>query len=242
MIRLLKLVALASFYETRFYLRHKEAFFFSLIFPTFLFILFGNIWGSGINGSAYITFLLSGILGMTIASDALFGIGPIVKIYNENGITKLLKSLPFNVMIHFFGVFASRIIAAILAIAVICMCTILVFDVTPSIENITTFIVGAIAGTFLFGFLGLTISFVFHLDMGKGILNFIYFPMLFLSGAFYPTDALPNVLYFFSYFLPLTHLIDFLRGEWNYIYIILGWIMVFMLVFYLVFNKRDVKR
>ena len=75
-------------YQLLIYLRIKQAVFFSIAFPVFLFVIFGNIWGVN---EGYIPFLLSGIIGMTIASDGLFAVGPVIREYYTNGLIKYFR-------------------------------------------------------------------------------------------------------------------------------------------------------
>ena len=42
----------------------------------------------------------------------------------------------------------------------------------------------------------------------------LFFPMLFLSGAGLPQEMLPDSLVTFSQFLPLTHVVNLLKGLW----------------------------
>ena len=42
----------------------------------------------------------------------------------------------------------------------------------------------------------------------------IFYPMLFLSGAGFPLELLPDKVRQFSNFLPLTHVVTLLRGLW----------------------------
>lgn len=54
----IKVLYKGTILETKFFLRNKEAFFFGLIFPLFLFILFGNLWES----EETLKFLFTGII------------------------------------------------------------------------------------------------------------------------------------------------------------------------------------
>jgi ABC-2 type transport system permease protein len=42
----------------------------------------------------------------------------------------------------------------------------------------------------------------------------LFYPMLFLCGAGFPSEALPESLRSFSRFLPLTHVVTLLEGLW----------------------------
>lgn len=237
----IKSIVLLTYMEILSHLRVKEAFFFGFVFPVFLYILFGNIWGSEANKNYY-SFLLTGVISMTIASDSIFGIGPVMRTYKTNNIIKFLKNLPVGIIYYFIGFFISRIVLMVLAIFLLILIGILVFGVSLSFHDLGRIILGIILGISMFAFLSLNLSFFAKAERGRGILSFVFFIMLFLSGAFYPVEALPRMMGIISNFLPLTHLTLFLRGEQIYFWVILGWILVMGFVFYWLFNKLSVKR
>lgn len=107
-MKALRVIGWSSYLQTLSFLRVKEALFFSLAFPIFLFALFGYIWG-GLEDQEYVSYLFTGILGMTIANDALYGFGPIVKNLHTNNLLKVIKCSPTPVMYHFTGLFLSRV-------------------------------------------------------------------------------------------------------------------------------------
>jgi ABC-2 type transport system permease protein len=64
-------------------------------------------------------------------------------------------------------------------------------------------------------FIGLGLVFASKIKDMQGysvIMNFVVFPLFFLSGALYPLDNLPAWLRALSYFDPLTYGVDGLRG------------------------------
>ena len=81
---MIKILGQSTYYQFLMFLRIKQAVFFSLVFPVFLFFIFGNLWGTA--DKDYISLLLSGIIGMTVASDGLFAVGPVVKEYYSSGL------------------------------------------------------------------------------------------------------------------------------------------------------------
>ncbi len=234
-------IALASAYlETMSFFRVKESFFFSFIFPVFLFVLFGKIWGA--TYSDYIPFLLSGVIGMTIASDALFSIGPIIRLYHANHIIKFLRNLPMNILAHFSGMFISRIVALVIAVFFVSLSSIIFFHHQPSYKQFTFYLLGSVVGVLLFSFLGLFLSSLSNRQAGRGFINLLFFVMIFLSGCFYPIQRLPHSLQAVAQFLPLTHLLDFIRQDVHVIWYLMVWTVVFMLMFYFTFYKKQVKR
>ncbi len=240
MIKTFRTIFISIVLETILTFRIKEGIFFGIIMPVFLFVLFGYIWGGANPG--YVHFLLSGIIGMSILSDGMYGIGPVMKIYQERHILKYIRNLPINILVYFIGFFFSKIIIMCLVIFLISVSSILFFNLYPTGNEIFLFFIGAILGTLLFGFLSLIISFTTKADASRGLNSFLFFVMMFICGTFFPIDNFPGFLKLISKILPLTHLLNFMRGDLFYLNIVILWILVFASTFYLVFTKSSIKR
>lgn len=227
-----------SLLETKFFLRNKESFFFGIIFPIFLFFLFGNIWGD----REYLKFLLTGVIGMTISADAFLGVGPVIKTYKDYGILKLLKILPFNPLIYFTSIFLSRIICSFISLFLLILSALLFFKMKFSFIELSVYSIGIIIGVLLFSFFSLSVSLIFEPKGGRGILNFLYFTMLFVSGTFYPLEIMPDILIKLSYLSLLMYLNYFLRGTFLFLIPLLIFIFIFAGVSIILFKKREEKR
>jgi ABC-2 type transport system permease protein len=71
----------------------------------------------------------------------------------------------------------------------------------------------AVFGGILFVTMGLAISGVARTEeVAAPVTNLISMPMMFLSGVFFPLDALPGVVTIVTQFLPLTFLADAIRA------------------------------
>lgn len=202
-------------------------------------IAFGSIWG---NQPDYIPFILSGIIGMTIASDGLFAIGPVIKEYYSNGLIKYLRKLPFNILLHFIGLIISRIISLICIVFLLCITAFLMFGQTVTSSEIVNFIIGIFIGLFVFSFIGLVISFSgIKQGADKGIVNFIYFIILFTSNAFYPVGEFNKQIGYIGNALPLNHILSILRGDGaNFVLVI--WILFLGIIFMFLFKNVKFKR
>jgi len=234
---MLRILTQSVYYQLLIFLRIKQAVFFTVAFPTFLFIIFGSIWGT--KQEDYVSFLLSGIIGMTIASDGLFAIGPVIKEYYSNGLIKYLRKLPFNILLHFVGLIISRVISLILIVIMLCLTAYLMFNYRVTFSELISFIVGVFIGLFVFSFLGLVITFSgIKQGADKGIINFIYFIILFTSNAFYPVGEFNKLIGFIGNILPLNSILSILRGD-NMSFILLFWIIIPMTLFFFLF--RNVK-
>jgi ABC-type multidrug transport system permease subunit len=228
------------YYHLLNFLRVKQAVFFTLAFPLFLFIVFGNIWG--LNSKEYISMLFTGVLGMTIASDGLFAIGPVVKEYYASGMIKYLRRLPIHVLTYFFGLIISRILSLLVVLVLLCGISVLLFDYVPQLHQIFNMAIGIVIGLIVFSFIGLCLSFsgIKH-GAEKGLTNFVFFGVLFTSNAFYPVEMLNNFVGKIGNALPMNPVLRLLRGEdlqWYYVL----WLVVPLFVFTFLFRKVKFNR
>lgn len=236
---MLRILGYTVYYQLIIFLRIKQAVFFSFAFPIFLFLIFCSIWGS--TAENYVSFLLTGILGMTIASEGLLAIGPVIKQYYASGLIRYLKKLPFNILLHFVGLIISRMISLFYVTIFLCLIAIF-FDFHINLHTLYNYIIGIIVGLFVFSFLGLFISFsgIKHSNE-KGFLNFIYFIILFTSNAFYSLDSFNSYIGIIGNVLPLNPVLSILRGE-NINYILIIWLIVTVSLFYFSFKKINFER
>lgn len=230
---MIKILGQSTYYQFLMFLRIKQAVFFSLVFPVFLFFIFGNLWGTA--DKDYISLLLSGIIGMTVASDGLFAVGPVVKEYYSSGLIKYLRKLPFNILWHFTGLILSRIISLLFILALLCLTAKLAFDYSVTLSQLLDFVSGIFIGLFLFSFTGLVITFsgIKH-NSSTGLINLIYFIMLFTSKTFYQIEN--DMINLVGNILPLNSILSILRGEGFHTSII-AWLLFTIALFYYLFNK-----
>ncbi len=235
---MIKILGQSTYYQFLMFLRIKQAVFFSLVFPVFLFFIFGNLWGAA--DKDYISLILSGIIGMTVASDGLFAVGPVVKEYYASGLIKYIRKLPFNILWHFTGLILSRIISLLFIVALLCLTAKLAFDYSVTLSQLLNFVSGIFIGLFLFSFTGLVITFsgIKH-NSSAGLINLIYFIMLFTSKALYHIEN--DMINLVGNFLPLNSILSILRGEGFHTSII-AWLLFTIGLFYYLFNKVKFSR
>ncbi|MDL1913117.1 MAG: ABC transporter permease [Bergeyella sp.] len=227
-------------YQILIYLRIRQAVFFSLVFPVFLFIIFGNIWGASPD---YIPFLLSGIIGMSIASEGLFAIGTVIREYYTNGLIKYFRKLPFNILLHFAGLIVSRIMSLLFTLLILCIISYLFFGSKPSANDFIHYTIGTIIGLSIFSFIGLCLSFSgIKGGADKGLSNLIYFIMLFTSMAFYPVKSFNKTIGTIGDYLPLNPVLNILRNEAVNYPVLLFWLLFPMFIFYMIFGRIKFSR
>lgn len=228
------------YYQFLIFFRIKSAFFFVGIFPLFLFLIFGFLWGAD---PSYIPFLLTGVIGMTITSDGLYSIGPVIKEYHANGLIKYLKKMPFNVVAYFVSYILSRVLSQFIVVIVLCLTSFLVFDYAVSPLFFIRMLSGVLIGLFIFGFLGIVLAFSGIKQISNNsIVSIIGYTIIFTSNTFYPVSELNKVIETIANVLPLNSILGLMRGQTvDYINLTL-WIFIPVIVFFILFKRLKFKR
>jgi len=140
----------------------------------------------------YIDWLFPGILAMNMMFSALWGVGYIVVRYRKNGVLKRLKATPLTAFEYLGAQLLSRVFLLMFSLVVVWIGCDLVFSFHVE---------GSYLSLFLFFFLGsLSLSSLGLLvasrgiseEFTSGILNFITWPMMFLSEVWFSIEGSPR--------------------------------------------------
>ncbi len=184
-----------------------------LFFLAFLGLGFSNISIPGLPMDVnYINFLVPGIIGMTMLFTSMFA-GISVLWDREFGFLKEIMVTPVNRISIVLGRIAGGSTTSIIQGILILGISILMGFKITSISQILLSVVFMllISSTFI----GLGLVFASKMKDIHGfslIMNFVVFPLFFLSGALYPLENLPIWVKYVSYVDPLTYGVDGLRG------------------------------
>jgi ABC-2 type transport system permease protein len=166
-------------------------------------------------GSRYIDWLVPGLLGMNIMSTGLWGVGFAIVQARTRKLLKRLAATPMSRAEYLASHVLSRLLFLALETAVIVGFARVAFDVGVR-GGLVSLAALAVAGALSFGGLGLLIaSRVRTIEGVSGIMNLVMMPMWVLSGVFFASGNFPDVMQPFIQALPLTALIDALRGVMN---------------------------
>ena len=163
----------------------------------------------------YIDWLFPGILAMNMMFSALWGVGYIIVRYRKNGVLKRLKATPLTAFEYLTAQALSRIFLLMFTLVIVWIGSDLLFSFHVAGSYIDLFVV------FFFGSLSLTSIGLLLAARGiseeftSGALNFIAWPMMFLSEVWFSLEGAPQWVKTFSQFLPLTHLLQAARKVMN---------------------------
>jgi ABC transporter DrrB family efflux protein len=167
------------------------------------------------NQIRYLDFLFPGILAMNMMFSALFGVGYVVVRYRKNGVLKRLKATPLTALEYLTAQTISRLIILTFMVVVIWIGCDLIFSFNVEGSYFDLVIVFFIGGFSLISLGVLVASRGTNEELTSGILNFLTWPMMFLSEVWFSIEGAPHWIKVFSNIFPLTHLLRAARKIMN---------------------------
>jgi ABC-type multidrug transport system permease subunit len=155
----------------------------------------------------YIDWLFPGILAMNMMFSALWGVGYVVVRYRKNGALKRLKVTPLTAFEYITAQAISRIFLLMFTLIVVWTGCDLFFSFNVHGSYLDLFII------FFLGSLSLTALGLVLASRGTseefttGILNFISWPMMFLSEVWFSLEGAPEWVKASTKIFPLTHML-----------------------------------
>ena len=156
-------------------------------------------------------YTFAGLLGFAIIGMGIFGPINVFPELKKMGVLRRLSTTPIRVWQYFLTTMISQLIIGALSIGIMFLVAILVFNLK-------------VVGNYfeLAAFIGFGIILILGIGLALGgwaknerqaapLSNIIVFPMMFLSGTFFPRYLMPEWLQQASALLPLTPVIDGIR-------------------------------
>lgn len=202
--------------ELRLFFREKLSLLFTFIIPAVSFIVFGMMYQTNsYDGLDYFQAYVPSMIAIIIFTSAFFSMGVQIVIDREKGVYKRLKGTPLNQK----AIFTATVIKGFFAIYVgtfeIMLISKLGFQTELTAHPLQFFLALTFCSITFFAIGFLVSSLVKRMQTALGIAMIAMYPMMFLSGATLPLDALPEVLQTSSYIVPLTYVVNILRDAWN---------------------------
>jgi ABC-2 type transport system permease protein len=198
--------------QQRLFWRNREAAFFTFLLPIIFLVLLGSVYGDdpidGVRGSTY---LLAGMLGYGVAATAFAGLPITLVVRRESGVLKRVRGTPLPPGTYMAAVIGSTLVVIAIEVATQLLLGRFVLDAGWP-DSPAQLALVLLVGTAAFAALGFGITgLVRSAEGSSAIVNAIYLPMAFLSGAFFSPRSFPDVLEAISDVLPLTFLLRLIR-------------------------------
>jgi ABC-2 type transport system permease protein len=203
--------------EMKTFWRAKSRILGSLLMPVFFLAFLGTGFAGAILPGisvdiTYLQFLVPGMVAMTVVFSSMFA-GLSVLWDRQFGFLKEIMITPVTRVSIVMGRIAGGATTSLIqGVAILLISTLLGFKISgilPFLVSILFMTLTAVA------FIGLGLALASKLKDMQGfslIMNFLIFPLLFLSGAIFPIDNMPSFVKALSYIDPMTYGVDGMRG------------------------------
>ena len=204
--------------ETKIFTREPMGFVGTLIMPVVVFLVLGRALGASKPVTAArvdIPFNMAILAAVLIAISAVQSLVAIISIYREGGILKRLRATPLSPVTILGSHVVVKLGFTVISLALVLLAGRRLFPGVMQV-NVFSFTLAVLLSTFSILSLGFVIaSVVPTARFAQPISALVVYPMLALSGLFFPVDRLPRALEVIAYLLPTTHAVTLLNGVWD---------------------------
>ncbi len=195
--------------ERRMFWRNPSAAFFNFLLPLLFLFLLGAILAG--NQDA-LDVIVPGIAGMAVMSTTFSALAMNLTALREQGILKRMRGTPLPSGSYLAALAANAVTNAAIQIVIVVLAGRLFFGIPWPLDYVEL-VVFVAAGVVCLASLGVAFSHVIpNFDSAPAFVNVVFLPVIFISGVFYDAADAPAFLREIGRALPLTHVIDGLRG------------------------------
>ena len=204
--------------EGKLFLREPVSAFFTLLFPLIMLVIFGSAYGNqpvpGSDGQGAMDMLIPSLSAMVIGISGLMAVTITLATYRENGILRRLSTTPVSPLVVLAAQVAVVFTMTCLGMLLLVAAGKLIYHVRFD-GNAFSLLGGFILGSLSFFGIGFILAGSLPTARAAQVVAMVLlYPMLILSGAAWPRELMPAPVQKFSTFLPLTYVVNLLRGLW----------------------------
>jgi len=157
-----------------------------------------------------IDFYLPGVIAAFIMTNGIIGVTTNTTEFKRRGIIKRLSITPLAKIEWILGNVLSQTLLNLMLTAIIVVIGWLIFNVQAIPDALSILLI--FLGSIMFSGIGMVLSgLIKDVEAASAIGNAIAFPMMFLSGTYWPVEFMPAFLQSFAKVLPLTYFSEGLR-------------------------------
>ena len=160
----------------------------------------------------YIDFLMPGVIGMAIMQLGLFSVAFSFVTMKREGVLRRLLATPLDPTSLLIAQVITRLMVVIIQTVILAAVAVLLFGAEFA-GNFFAVLLAAAMGGAVFLAMGFAVSGWARTEQQAAPLaNIVSLPMMFLSGVFFSREVLPGILQRITDYLPLTYLVEAIRG------------------------------
>jgi ABC-2 type transport system permease protein len=165
----------------------------TLVLPIFMYLLIGImvVGPQAVEDPQLPTFMFAAFAVFAITSPGMYGFGQAFAIERQSGVLTLKRSQPMPAGAYIIAKILSALACTAIVMSVLVALAASFGDVALSSTQISQILVASLLGMAAFCAIGLFVGSLVSGSAALGVVNLIYFPMIYLSGTFFP---LPETL------------------------------------------------
>lgn len=207
--------------EAKLFLREPVGAFFTLVFPVMMLLIFGSIYGNqaaasipGASAQGTVETLVPALVAMVIGMTGLMSITMTMASYRENGILRRLSTTPVNSLFVLVAQVVVVFSMTALGMVLLVVAGRLIYHVRI-MGNLFSMLGGFILCSLSFFSIGFILAGTMPTTRTAQVVSMLLlYPMLILSGAAWPRELMPVAIHKISSYIPLTYVVNLLRGLW----------------------------
>jgi ABC-2 type transport system permease protein len=199
-------------WEQKSYWRNPPAAAFTFAFPLVFLVIFTAINGNDTvdlpGGQVkFAQYYVPAIIAFGLISACYTNLAFTICTRREAGLLKRARGTPLSPVVYMCGIIGNVIVVAVILTSLIVALGVIAYGVTfPG--RYLGLLVAIVVGAFCFSALGIAVSTIVpNEDAAPAIINFILFPLLFISGTFGPVSS-SSALGRIAVLFPVRHLIQ----------------------------------
>lgn len=204
--------------ETKVFMREPLGVMGSLAMPVIIFIVLGRSLGSGrldATSGAQAPFNVAILAALIIAVGAVMSLVAIISIYREGGILKRLRATPLSPVTILGAHVFVKLVFTVVGLGLLVLAGRRFFPGAMEV-HLPSFTAALLLSTLSILSVGFVIaSIVPTARFAQPISAAFLYPMVAVSGLFFPLEQLPHPLRIVAYGLPTTHAVSLMQGIWD---------------------------
>ena len=205
--------------EAKIFAREPMGFIGTLIVPVVVFVVLGRAFGGARSLAPQtpvnLPFNPAILAAIVIAIGAVQSLVAIISIYREGGILKRLRATPLSPVTILGAHVVVKLFFTVISLSLLMLAGRRMFPGVMEV-NVLSFTLAVLLSTFSILSLGFVMaSLVPTARFAQPIGGLVLYPMLAISGLFFPLSRLPGAIRMVANLLPTTHAVALLQGVWD---------------------------
>ena len=203
-------------FEQKSFWRNPASAVFTFAFPLLFLVIFATLNTdqrvTSRDGISFVTFYVPGITAFGLIAACYQNLAIRLSIARDLGVLKRVRGTPIPAWVYIGAQLVSSVVTAALLVALTVALGVVVYGVQFRTDTVPGLVAALVLGALCFCSLGAAVTaLVPNSDAAPAVVNFSLYPLLFVSGIFFPIDNAPRWLHSLAGLFPVQHLADALQ-------------------------------